>query len=72
MARQRRVIVRPALGWTAATLVALVGMRDAAPGSPPIGSLPDYAAFFWAVLPVALGPTMVVAGGARIEGGHTG
>ena len=24
------------------------GVRNAAPGSPPIGSLIDYAAFFWA------------------------
>ncbi|GAB7186319.1 hypothetical protein ATKI12_6150 [Kitasatospora sp. Ki12] len=68
--RQRRGIVWPALGWMAATLFALVGMRNAAPGSPPIGSLLDYAAFFWAELLVAVGLTMVVVNGARIEGGH--
>ncbi|WP_316520430.1 DUF4436 family protein [Kitasatospora brasiliensis] len=68
--RQRRGIVWPALGWMAATLFALVGMRNAAPGSPPIGSLLDYAAFFWAELLVAVGLTMVVVRGARIEGGH--
>ncbi|MFD7453987.1 DUF4436 family protein [Kitasatospora sp. NPDC059827] len=68
--RQRRGIVWPALSWMAATLFALVGMRNAAPGSPPIGSLLDYAAFFWAELLVAVGLTMVVVRGARIEGAH--
>ncbi|MFF0414454.1 DUF4436 family protein [Kitasatospora sp. NPDC004745] len=68
--RQRRGMLWPALGWMAATLFALVGMRNAAPGSPPIGSLLDYAAFFWAELLVAVGLTMVVVRGARIEGGH--
>ncbi|MFE6050988.1 DUF4436 family protein [Kitasatospora sp. NPDC056446] len=68
--RQRRGILWPALGWMAATLFALVGMRNAAPGSPPIGSLLDYAAFFWAELLVAVGLTMVVVRGARVEGGH--
>ncbi|MFF2744216.1 DUF4436 family protein [Kitasatospora sp. NPDC058048] len=32
----------------AATLFALVGIRNAAPGGPPIGSLIDCIAFFWA------------------------
>ncbi|MER7846412.1 DUF4436 family protein [Kitasatospora sp. NPDC096077] len=68
--RQRRGIVWPALSWMAATLFALVGMRNAAPGSPPIGSLLDYAAFFWAELLVAVGLTMVVVRGARVEGAH--
>ncbi|MEV7600852.1 DUF4436 family protein [Kitasatospora sp. NPDC089797] len=68
--RQRRGIVWPALSWMAATLFALVGMRNAAPGTPPIGSLLDYAAFFWAELLVAVGLTMVVVRGARVEGAH--
>ncbi|MEV7774652.1 DUF4436 family protein [Kitasatospora sp. NPDC086791] len=68
--RQRRGIVWPALGWMAATLFALVGMRNAAPGNPPIGSLLDYAAFFWAELLVAVGLTTVVVRGARVEGAH--
>jgi hypothetical protein len=66
--RQRRGIIWPALSWMAATLFALVGMRNAAPGNPPIGSLLDYAAFFWAELLVAVGLTMVVVRGARVEG----
>ncbi|MGA5816797.1 DUF4436 family protein [Kitasatospora sp. NPDC094028] len=68
--RQRRGLLWPALSWMAATLFALVGMRNAAPGNPPIGSLLDYAAFFWAELLVAVGLAMVVVRGARVEGGH--
>ncbi|MFJ8626158.1 DUF4436 family protein [Kitasatospora sp. NPDC093550] len=66
--RQRRGIIWPALSWMAATLFALVGMRNAAPGNPPIGSLLDYAAFFWAELLVAISLTMVVVRGGRVEG----
>ncbi|MFJ9776219.1 DUF4436 family protein [Kitasatospora sp. NPDC101157] len=68
--RQRRGIIWPALSWMAATLFALVGMRNAAPGNPPIGTLLDYAAFFWAELLVAVGLTMVVVRGAPVEGAH--
>lgn len=39
----------------AATLFALVGMRNAAPGGPPIGSPIDYIAFFWAEAIIATG-----------------
>ncbi|MER7582765.1 DUF4436 family protein [Kitasatospora sp. NPDC097691] len=46
--RKREGLVWPSLGWMAASLFALIGMRNAAPGSPPIGSLMDYVAFFWA------------------------
>ena len=44
----RRGLVWPAFGWMATTLFALISLRNAAPGSPPIGSLIDYIAFFWA------------------------
>ncbi|RSS57459.1 DUF4436 family protein [Streptomyces sp. WAC01280] len=47
LARKHEGLVWPALGWMAATLFALVSLRNAAPGSPPIGSLIDYATFFW-------------------------
>ncbi|QMU71805.1 DUF4436 family protein [Streptacidiphilus sp. P02-A3a] len=60
---QRRGLVWPALGWMAATLFALVGMRNAAPGSPPTGALMDYLAFFWAELLVALTLTAAAAQG---------
>ena len=48
MVRRRLGLVWAGMGWMAATTFALVGLRNAAPGSPPIGSLIDYAAFFWA------------------------
>jgi Domain of unknown function (DUF4436) len=60
-------LVWPALGWMAATLFALIGMRNAAPGAPPIGSLIDYAAFFWAEVIIAGSLTYVAATGIRAE-----
>lgn len=65
-ARQQGM-VWPALGWMAATIFALVGMRNAAPGSPPIGSLIDYASFFWAEAIVAGSLTFVAVRGVRQE-----
>jgi Domain of unknown function (DUF4436) len=56
-----------ALGWMAATIFALVGLRNAAPGSPPIGSLIDYASFFWAEAIVAGSLTFVAVRGIRQE-----
>lgn len=65
--RRRQGIVWPSLGWMAATLFALIGMRNAAPGSPPIGSLIDYASFFWAEAIVAGSLVAVAATGIRAE-----
>lgn len=67
--RRRQPLVWPALGWMAATLFALVGLRNAAPGAPPIGSLFDYAAFFWAEALVAVGLVAAAAGGIHQERG---
>jgi uncharacterized protein DUF4436 len=64
---RRRGMVWPALGWMAVTLFALVGMRNSAPGGPPIGSLLDYAAFFWAELLIALSLVYVTVQGIRVE-----
>ncbi|MEY9874671.1 disulfide bond formation protein DsbB [Streptacidiphilus sp. MAP12-33] len=63
LARRRSGLVWPALGWMAATLFALVGLRNAAPGSPPIGSLMDYVAFFWAegIIAASLAVTVALA-----------
>jgi hypothetical protein len=36
------------LGWLAGMLFALVPLRNAMPGAPPIGCLADYMSFFWA------------------------
>ncbi|WP_051944431.1 DUF4436 family protein [Streptacidiphilus rugosus] len=67
LARRRQGMVWPALGWMAATLFALVGLRNAAPGSPPIGSLIDYVAFFWAEGLIAASLALTAALGVRQE-----
>ncbi|MFC0434052.1 DUF4436 family protein [Kutzneria buriramensis] len=58
-------LVWPAMGWMAATLFALVGFRNAAPGSPPIGVLIDYGAFFWAELLTTASLVYVTVHGIR-------
>ncbi|GAA3436472.1 DUF4436 family protein [Kutzneria kofuensis] len=62
---KRMGLVWPAMGWMAATLFALVGFRNAAPGSPPIGGLIDYGAFFWAELLTTVSLVYVVVHGIR-------
>ncbi|MFC4947808.1 DUF4436 family protein [Pseudonocardia sp. GCM10023141] len=63
--RRRLGLVWPAMGWMAATLFALVGFRNAAPGLPPIGSLIDYCAFFWAEAIITLSLVLVIVQGVR-------
>jgi Domain of unknown function (DUF4436) len=65
--RRRRGLTWPALGWMAATLFALTAFRNAAPGSPPIGSILDYAAYLWAELIVAVSLVVTVIAGIRAE-----
>ncbi|MFF7993593.1 DUF4436 family protein [Kitasatospora xanthocidica] len=65
--RGRQGMVWPSLGWMAATLFALIGMRNAAPGSPPIGSVIDYLAFFWAEGIIAACLAFTVVAGTRVE-----
>lgn len=62
IATRRRGLIWPALGWMAATLFALAAFRNAAPGAPPIGSMIDYLAFFWAeaVITVCILVTVIV------------
>jgi Domain of unknown function (DUF4436) len=67
LVRQRSRLIWPALGWMAATLFALAGFRNAAPGSPPIGSVLDYAAYLWAELIVAVSLVVTTAAGIRAE-----
>ena len=67
LVRKRGGVVWPALGWMAATLFALVGLRNAAPGSPPIGSLIDYVAFFWSEAIIAGSVACVVVFGIAAE-----
>jgi hypothetical protein len=65
--RGRRGLIWPALGWMAATLFALVAVRNAVPGLPPIGSLFDYASFLWAEAIVALSLGVVTIQGVMVE-----
>ncbi|NGN68324.1 DUF4436 family protein [Streptomyces sp. A7024] len=64
---QGRGLVWGALGWMAASLFALVGLRNAAPGSPPNGCLLDYAAFYWAEALIAISVITLVFHGIRAE-----
>jgi hypothetical protein len=64
---RKRGLVWPALGWMAATLFALAGLRNTAPGSPPIGCVLDYASFFWAEMLTAVGVVAVSAWGVLTE-----
>ncbi|HEX3791657.1 MAG TPA: DUF4436 family protein [Pseudonocardiaceae bacterium] len=63
--RRRLGLVWPAFGWMAASLFALVSFRNAAPGSPPIGSLLDYVAFFWPEAIITVSLVAVIVAGAR-------
>ncbi|MFJ4192181.1 DUF4436 family protein [Kitasatospora sp. NPDC089509] len=65
--RKREGLVWPSLGWMAASLFALIGMRNAAPGAPPIGSLMDYLAFFWAEGIIAASLACTAWSGIRTE-----
>lgn len=67
LVKERRGLIWPAFGWMAATLFALVSLRNAAPGAPPIGSLIDYMAFFWAELIVAASLVAAVVTGLLTE-----
>jgi hypothetical protein len=66
---QHRGMVWPAFGFMAATLFALAGFRNTAPGSPPIGSLLDYLAFLWAEAIIALSAVVAVVAGLVAERG---
>ncbi|MFI0975904.1 DUF4436 family protein [Streptomyces sp. NPDC021093] len=65
---RRKGLTWPALSWMAATLFALAAFRNTAPGAPPIGSLLDYLAFFWAETLIAFCVIVVVVRGVRMEG----
>jgi Domain of unknown function (DUF4436) len=67
----RMGMVWPAFGWMAATMFALIAVRNAVPGSPPIGSLMDYAAFFWAEAIIAASLTVAAVAGIRVERANT-
>jgi nitric oxide reductase large subunit len=60
-------MVWPGLGWMAASLFALAGYRNTAPGQPPIGCLLDYTVFLWAEAIVAFSVVYAVLRGTRVE-----
>lgn len=45
---RKRRIEATLFGWVGAMLFAFPALRNAVPGAPPIGSLTDFVAFFWA------------------------
>jgi hypothetical protein len=51
--------------WLGAMLFAFPALRGAAPGSPPIGALSDYLAFFWAESIVAVALVLIVSAWLR-------
>ncbi|WCT06008.1 DUF4436 family protein [Rhodococcus qingshengii] len=60
---QRKGLVWPSLSFLGVVLFALVPLRNALPGQPPLGSLIDFTSFFVAEIVVALALiTCVVAG----------
>ncbi|WP_228555227.1 DUF4436 family protein [Catenulispora pinisilvae] len=67
MARRSLGMVWPGLGWMAASLFALAGYRNTAPGQPPIGCLLDYTVFLWAEAIVAFSMVYAVLRGTRVE-----
>lgn len=67
LVRRRLGLVWPAMGWMAATVFALVGLRNAAPGGPPIGSVIDYAAFFWSEAVTVASVAWVTVVGVHVE-----
>ncbi|MEU6684626.1 DUF4436 family protein [Streptomyces sp. NPDC046832] len=62
---RRQGLVWPALAWMAATLFALAAFRNTAPGTPPIGCVMDWFAFFWAEAVIAVCLIVVVTFGIR-------
>ena len=67
MGYRRLGMVWPGLGWMAASLFALAGYRNTAPGQPPIGCLLDYTVFLWAEAIVAFSVVYAVLRGTRVE-----
>lgn len=67
MGYRRAGMAWPGLGWMAASLFALAGYRNTAPGQPPIGCLLDYTVFLWAEAIVVFSMVYAVLRGTRVE-----
>jgi uncharacterized protein DUF4436 len=59
--RRRRRVEPPLLTWLAALLFALIPLRNAMPGAPPIGAEVDVIVFFWAIAVITLSLLVVLA-----------
>ncbi|TCO56021.1 DUF4436 family protein [Actinocrispum wychmicini] len=64
----RRGLLWPAVGLMATLLFALVPLRNAVPGAPPIGSVIDFCAFFIVECVIAISLISTVLFGYRVEG----
>lgn len=65
--KQRKGLLFPACSMMAGMLFALVPLRNAVPGSPPIGSIIDFASFFIAAITIAVSLITCVAVGYRVQ-----
>jgi hypothetical protein len=65
--RGRRGLIFPACSMMAAMLFALVPIRNAVPGSPPIGSVIDFASFFIAEIIISTALIASVVIGYRMQ-----
>ncbi|GAA3437176.1 DUF4436 family protein [Kutzneria kofuensis] len=63
----RHGLLWPSMSFMGALLFALVPLRNAVPGSPPIGSVVDFAAFFIAEGLISLSLICTVVVGYRVE-----
>jgi Domain of unknown function (DUF4436) len=65
--RWRKGLLFPACSMMAAMLFALVPLRNAVPGSPPIGSIIDFASFFIAAIIISISLITSVLFGYRVQ-----
>ncbi len=65
--RWRKGLVFPACSMMAAMLFALIPLRNAVPGSPPIGSVIDFGSFFISAIIIAISLITAVLFGYRIQ-----
>lgn len=65
--KRRKGLLFPACSMMAAMLFALVPLRNAVPGSPPIGSVIDFGSFFIAAITIAISLITCVTIGYRVQ-----
>jgi len=65
--KQRKGLLFPACSMMAGMLFALVPLRNAVPGNPPIGSIIDFASFFIAAITIAVSLITCVVVGYRVQ-----